>query len=723
MPVVKMPDGQLVQLPDNPTPQELAQIQALTKDDSIWGTVKSGAADLARGAVQGIDAMKAAAMSGNSPMGGPMFPAMALLQDKLGSALGVSKPGEQLGRMVRPQAEELLPTPKGDSPGRQIVRKGLEAVGGQAVMPIPGGGAAQFAGAFGGGSGSEISARLFGDNPVNRFLGGLVGGGATSYAVNKLAAPRIQESSIAKEALEGITPEQLQAAQAMQAKAKAMGVELDLAQALTATGASPNNLNTIRDLIANTKEGNKTQTLLRNQPSQVNEATRFALDGIPGKDYGIDQAANNLQEAATKRIGMATKERTEAVRADYAKAGILPESAQRAVISELEATLKMPGLSDEARGVAQDLLARFRNAPQSVDSAAAARQVIANAQKPSQRMAGQSALANANAAQTSTRPIHALDADVALSDALGTYKGSPTYLANPKATGQVKGVGARVNDLLKEGSPEIAAAERKFAAISDEMVNPLKQGPVGQFATARGYMPDRAASASKLSSFFDAGVSASSPNSPIRTLGKELNRADPEAFQDAFKSWIVSKVDKHAAADLTAGQAQPDQLAKGVFEELFRSPKRMQGVKDAVSVIAEQSGQNPADAVRGLENLAKVLKGAANRPQNIQGVSQQQLQEMAGHSLSANALRVFGFLPFERVARWREGTQAAATFKTFDELLTSPEGAATLARLGKTSPMSPAFGALLQGFETGALQGYTANEKLRPGQTPGVMPQ
>ena len=54
----------------------------------------------------------------------------------------------------------------------------------------------------------------------------------------------------------------------------------------------------------------------------------------------------------------------------------------------------------------------------------------------------------------------------------------------------------------------------------------------------------------------------------------------------------MSKIDKHAASDLTAGQAQPDALAKGLYEELFRSPKRYQGVKDAVSVIANRTGRN-----------------------------------------------------------------------------------------------------------------------------------
>lgn len=725
MPQVRMPDGNIVTLPDNPTPEQRAQIQALLSKQAeaepsllskAMGKLKSWGSDVARGALN-LPTMLADAQR-DSPEEQQIQAAVSTVSPKTGQQLAESRlPPNAAQQTLR----TALPRDPNANPYRTAV---LEGVGAQLTLPIGGIGAKGMAGAVGGATGSELAAQTMGDNPLTRFLGGMVGGSAANYGVGKLTTPRVQESTIAREALEGITQEQLTAAQQFQAKARGMGVNLDLAQALTATGASPNNLNTIRNLIANTKEGNKTQTLLRNQPGEVNNTTRNVLvdnPDIPGRDYGLEQAANNVQEAATNRIKQATTARTDAVRADYAKAGMLPEAAQRSVITELEATLKQPGLSEEARGVATELLTRFKNAPQSVDSAAAARQAISNAQKPSQRLAAQSSLANANAAQTATRPIHSLDADVALSDAVGSYKGSPTYLANPKATGQVKGLAGRVNEVLKEGSPEIAAAERKFAAISESDVNPLKQGPVGQFATSRGYLPDRAASTAKLVSFLDNGASTTASVSPIRVLGKELGKADPDAFQDAFKSWVVSKIDKHAAAELqdagqagTVAAAQPDKLAAGIYEELFRSPRRYKGVKDAVTVIAEQNGIDPADVSRGLDNLGKLLKGASNRPQSIQGVSPDQLRDMAGHSLSANSLRVFGFLPFERVARWREGTQATATFKTFDELLTSPEGAATLARLGKTSPMSPAFGALLQGFETGALQSSSAAPQRDP---------
>lgn len=714
MPVVQMPDGTFVNLSDNPSPEEVAAVKAAVakSQPGIWDTIKSGAADLARGAMNAGDFFTNNAVQGKTPMGA-LGTALAVVGDKVGAATGVSKPGEFLKSTGTPQAEAALPTPQGDSVPRQYVRKGLEAVGGGMATPAGPGALGQVLPNFMGGVGGEAAARLLGDNAITRFLGGLAGSGATSFAQAKVTSPRAQDANLAREALEGIDPKQLQAAQAFQAKAAEMGVKLDLAQALTATGASANNLNTIRDLIANTKEGNKLQGLLRDQPKDVQASVSSHVGAMPGQDYSLPQAANNVQEAATKRIGMATKARTDAVREDYAKVGMLPPEAQQAVIQELQSRLQVPGLSNEARGVIQELLGKFQNAPAASTTPANARAAVVAATKPSQKAAARAQLAEANSAQSATRPIHALDADVALSDALGSYKGSPTYLANPKATGQVRGVGGAVNGLLQQGSPAIQAAERKFASISESDVNPLKQGPVGQFATSRGYAPDRAASVAKLTSFFDAGAAPGNPISPIKILGNELEKSESGTFADAFKSWLTSKIDKHAVGELDANQAHPDALARGIYGEIFGSAKRYEGVKQAVSLVAEQNGVPPAQAVAGLENLGRVLKGASNRPQSVQGVSQEQLQQMSGHSLSANALRVFGFLPFERSARWLENRQTTATFKTFDELLTSPEGAATLARLGKTSPTSPAFGALLQGFETGTLQGYKTNEDLQ----------
>lgn len=61
---------------------------------------------------------------------------------------------------------------------------------------------------------------------------------------------------------------------------------------------------------------------------------------------------------------------------------------------------------------------------------------------------------------------------------------------------------------------------------------------------------------------------------------------------------------------------------------------------------------------------------------------------MGGQSYGADALRVFGFLPFERAARRLEDAVLGKTLAQLDEILTSPDGAKMLAELGKTPVMS-----------------------------------
>lgn len=681
MPIVRMPNGALVNMPDNPTEEQLTQLKSLAEPSLLqkaWSGVKSGAADIARGAMGAADPVINSGMQGKGIFG-RVLPVLAAGADMASSAITGSQPGKIVATLATPQAEKVLPTPQDDPAWRQYVRRGLEGAGGQAMLPVPGGGASQFASAAAGGASGELAARLFGEGPAQRFLGGLAGGVGTSMALNKLSAPRIQESRIAREAMEGVTPEQLAAATALQKRAAAMGVKLDLAQALTGSGASPNNLNTIRDLIANTKEGNKTQALLHNQPTEVNEATRIKLDQlVPGRDFGLEQAGLNAQEAATKAVNNAKAARSAAVRPDYEAAGNLPADVRLQFANAISEAMTSPGATPQAVEAMQKALQSLKSAP-----------------------------------STQAAMEHALDYDTLISTLSGQFKGTPLSPADPKSAGQIKALAAQLNGILKGASPQLAAAEAKFAQISQDIVNPLKQGPVGQVAGRGGYLADSAAASQRIFSILDAGSSPSSPVSPVRALGKELGKADPEAFQDAVKSWLASKVDKYAASDLARGQAQPENLAKGIYEELFRSPKRFTGLRDAVTVIAEQNGVDPKEVARGLENLGTVVKAASNRPGSIRGMSPEQLQAMAGHSMSANALRVFGFLPFERVARWREGAQAAQTFRTFDELLTSPEGAATLAKLAKTPPMSPAFAATLQGFESGMLQSGTGRRELQ----------
>jgi hypothetical protein len=705
--------------PDNLTPDQVSaraqqefgkQVAALDGGKPAGGVVaklKSWGSDLARGALN-LPTMLADAHREGPEAQQALYAIEAL----------APKAGKQIREAQLPQGAaaatltKALPKDPTANPYRTAA---LEALGGQLTMPVGGLGLKGFTAAGLGGIGSEFSAQTLGEGPLQRFLGGMLGGvagGKLARAATNRVSPNA--ANLAHEAIEGISSEQLKAAQDFQGLAKTkFNVNLDLAQALESVGVPASNLTTLRNTLAQSRHGTKVQATLREQPRDLEIIANLTGDMQPGTNRGLPQAANNMQEAATRRVGQVAQERTEAVRELYGKVGQLPEDVQHGVLAKIEEYLTQPNLTDAAKAAGQELRKKFVNASATAGDIESAKSLLASATKPSAKLAARSQLASANQGATGAQPMHALQADVAINDVVGNFKGSPTYQANPRAAGQVRQLAAMTNEELKK-YPPINAAETRFAQLSGELVNPVKQGPVGSFATPRGYLPDRSAAQTKLVQFFDAGSDPNSKTiSPVRVLGKELSKSDPDAFQDGFKTWLSDKIQRHAASELTTGQVQPAEYAAGVYGELFKDPRRWQGMKDAVSIIAEQNGQNPGEAVKGLTNLAMTFKGAAQRPSVVRGVTGNELAQMAGESKVANTLRVFGFMPIARAAQGVEDAVRGGVYRTFDDLLTSPEGAATLVKLAKAKPGSQQFETILQGFTIGGQQGNLGVQNLQ----------
>jgi hypothetical protein len=116
--------------------------------------------------------------------------------------------------------------------------------------------------------------------------------------------------------------------------------------------------------------------------------------------------------------------------------------------------------------------------------------------------------------------------------------------------------------------------------------------------------------------------------------------------------------------------------------------------------------------VRGLENFAAITKGALNRPSTVKGVSAADIADMGGRTLAGSAMRMVGVAPLKPLATRLEGSVLGKTFETFDELLTSPEGARTLEKLGRVPAISPAAQAILATW--GAQRATNSDGSTRP---------
>jgi hypothetical protein len=783
----------------------------------LWKTVKSLGADLARGAGQTASFLAEGAAGFNDTQ----------------SALGRKSKNDRSYNELTAKVRETLPVPdpSTEGAGRKYVRSALESVGGGAVLPLGGMGLGPTAINAVSGLGAEASAQAFGDNGLTRFLGGLAGGGGASFAGSKLRqVAQPNAISLAKEGLEGILPQELDAAQKLQASARAQGVDMDLVQALEAVGAQGGNLKRIRDVVAGSRRGDNLQKVLQNQPKQLETFGEATIQGLPGKIRQADVAANNLQDAATARIEQARGQRSEtwvnvleegkARLRDLAKISIaeaqqkLPAlemsvgqartrlSAAQQELQNLQAAAKTSAGNDAAAVAASnqalaakakevqgllDGLKTFslprgravgnqgqllpmakRGESIELDMYSRAGQVpsaerklaeIPAAAKPTTSLETQLALKKETAGQQAVRaaqeeldrqsgvllqgqqdvaqakaglksvdvvPQPAAQANVDELQALAarypnTAQGRALQQLAKRLTdaeGQPLRDPAQINQVLKEAaaklrSPDLATqgvdagtakwiggqinavrerlgttfsplldANRAYRTATEEVLNPLKKGLVGEFATPRGALPDRAASQIRLQNLLNTGEAVDAKGSNIRTFAKELKKVDPEAFPDALKTYLSKKMGEALPADVTNNLTTPDLAAK-LHASLFANRNQFNGLRQAAAASAESFNLNPADVVRGLDNFAQITTALKSRPPGTASMASADVINMGKASMSAEALRTLGLVPFAGAARRINEFRLGQSIKEFDKILTTPEGAARLAALGK----------------------------------------
>jgi hypothetical protein len=636
MPVVQMPDGTFVDMPETLPPEAALPDSEATRKAKLVG------ASAVRGAIGlpalGADvAAKASQYLPTTPFGVPPNPQEV-------TARPLELPMTQKLQDFGPKPKDTL---------EKYLSSIVEGVGG-GLTGGPAGGLRSAAIGGVSGLGAETGAQVSGDEDafLPRLLGGLAGGGLGALFSGRLGpSPRVQE--LARESLDGITPKQINEARSFMQAAELDGVRLDAAQALEGVGASPAGLRVLRDTLANVKEGDQTLKLLRGQPAAIQERGATWLATNPGNIYSPEQAANNLSEAATGVIAAAKHARTEAVRPHFAAAGPLGRTFRTEFLNDLADTLQTPGLTDHSVSAIKSAMQRVRKLP-----------------------------------ATGTAADMADDYNEIIRGLRGPYKGNPQTPLDSRSRGQIGPLAAKLTERLREASPEIKTGMALHAQISRDVVDPLKQGPIGGLATKAGYRGDVQASVAKMNALFSAGRDPAARHSPLLAAARKLNKQDPEAFRDAAKTYYSRKISAAFDADIGGAKPTNKDAAERIYRDLFSNQPQYTGMKDAVTAAAESAGVPPAEALRGLDNFAKIVKAARSQPDQLGGMTKQQIIEMAEKHHGANFVRIFGFLPFERMARNLESATMSKTLREMDKLITTPEGLKILAELSKQPVMS-----------------------------------
>lgn len=737
MPQVKMPDGQLVDLPEDPTSEQLGKLKMLMQGGpTVPAGVPTAAAEAApwyKGALDtaktiGTGLFKGVNDTVNSLASSSNSGTIKLLQEEMANtkdperrarlAAKIQSRQETLDKhnVEEQQLQRALPQPQ--TPKQRYLQAAAQGVGGSALFPA-GGPANVILSGVGSGLGSEGAAQAFGDTPVSRIAGGVVGG----LAGGGLSALGTNKAAMAREAMEGVRPEDLAAAKANMVAAQASGIPINLAQAME----RPSNVDKVVEALAGNRYGQQVQDQLRKQPLQARMELEGKLASLPGEVRTPQVAANNVQDAATAAIEKVRQARTAAWESTF-KQGVQEQNAAA------------NAARTEAQGLEAAAAARFRATPEGSPLRPASQELQAARENLKATRAGvdkagvtqaevgivpQDAVAAAqrkllqlSAERPNTeagRLLSQLAGNMQRAD--GTFirdgnqlnnvlKEATAKLKSPNLATQGIDVGTskflqkvvgETRDNLGEVFEPLKKANVTYKQITEEVVDPLKKSVVGRLAGRRGEVPDAEAVRGKITSLFDQGTVPGSKTSDILRLEKELRGIKsgeagaavegPAAFQDAAKTWVAQKISD--AVRPVGGRLNPD-LPERLTEAFAGNETRSQGFRDTLVGLARSQGMPDNALYPGMEKFLKVVGQAARRPGGAAGASPKELDQIAGASKFSGIGRFSAVTPVRQpILKWMDWLKADA-YKAMDSLLTSPEGVDMLQKLAKQPALSPA---------------------------------
>ena len=259
-------------------------------------------------------------------------------------------------REIRDKVDRYLHPEESKDPIGKIAENLIASTSGALVAP---GKVALNAGAgLSGGVGAEVAAKVFGDNPLTRILGSLLGSGVHGFATQEFT----NRGTLAREMLDDVKPEELSAAMLKQRQAAKEGIPIDLSQAMD----SPSNIDVYRNTLANTAQGKNVAKILRDQPAQVNVAAEDFMHRLPGNLVTKHQSANAFQDNATDIIGNAYKQNTQNWRNTYENAAKtlgtdIPEDPLKQAYDQIITEAKKYSSKDELHQKLVELADRLKD--------------------------------------------------------------------------------------------------------------------------------------------------------------------------------------------------------------------------------------------------------------------------------------------------------------------------------------------------------------------------
>lgn len=672
MATVTMPDGTVVELPDNPSPQQLEQMEELQRTFATQAVNAPPAPAPAPAQAPPVTAtgLRKAALGGTGatglgglPQGLLGIPAMLgaigaypvrKLSEKLHSPEERAKPNYvPPGRMEQWIMDKIVDPMVGapaalhnvgykpQNEGEKWTKSISEGVGGSALGP---GGALKNAviGAMSG-AGAETGERVVG-GPAGRVIGGVMGGGLG--AVPGVFAGNAQ--SLARRAMAGTSDDDvINALQNMQ-YAKDAGVKLTFGQAL----GKDTNVDALESALANSEVGRGVQSILRSQPVATANAARKEIGKLPGAILPETSAALLAQQGATKTIA-------EAKKALSAKVGAMVPT--RGNMTQAEVL--------DMRGLVESMAAKY---PKGTASGDALREISTR-------------LINKETGKPYTN-IEELD---------NIFKDIASGVKNPalgaKAVdahgqGLVTNAITDLRAMIGSRFPRFAQSKRLYAEGKDTIINPLKEGVIGQIAKKNGFQEGNATLGDVAKAVFAKGTNPDSRSSDILTMQHELTKAGAsDAFLTPAKTYLSNILAKATTLESSGASAG---TAGAIKNALAGDVMQKTGLRDILVGMARAQKQPDNAIYPGFERVVDVIQRAAKRPQRVMGMNEHEIAGDSARNAMSNALRVFSFMPVEKVAGNVERVYSQQAMRALDRMVTSPEGVKELQRIAKIPPGS-----------------------------------
>lgn len=587
-------------------------------------------------------------------------------------------------------ADKVMVPPKPDTDlGKKVGDIGAATVGG---MMAPGSMATNAALGMGSGVGAELSAEMFGDNPIARVVGGMLGGGMTGAAIT----PKTNRANLAQEALADVEPDDLSRAVVNQKNAADQGIPINLSQAMD----QPSNIDTYVDALASNPQGKQITKQLRDQPHNISGKVQHELHKLPGSVRSPHSIADEAQEAATSVLtelrskGSDLWDETFGASLDKVQKRLMDESRKASTIYNNKQPLTPQEALRQATHVPKEKLNDIYE-----DLTALADSYPTQTGKHKLIMELRGTLKQGDDFITDARMLEENFKDFKGNLGIENLANrNMNTIAGKFVAGKANEVRERIGDSL-EAYRDANAVWKRY---TDEVYNPAKKSIIGRLAGRTGAKVDVEAPLTKLRAVLNDGTSpfANKQSSEILKIEKEFSKiGQGNVFEDAVKTHMAEKVTKalgsadervnpNIASALRKSFGAPqinDSVSRGTREQLI-GLARSQGIKDENAYA------------KGFKNFMTVVAKASRRPGQVSGANTKDIVDEASSSLWGRLGQVSIMTPIRQPALAWSTFLRDDSLATMDRLLSSPEGVSTLILLGKQPKMNRAAQTALTSF-------------------------